>query len=255
MSSRSESSISASSTSKSPESLVIDRGGTCLDHVAIGVPDTRRGSAELAEVLGYEPVLRDPNPDTFYWSAALPLGDLRFLEILGPNPLYKGFNPFIEIVRRLKRPQPLFWYVATEDFGAFEAAARDAGAPVERVVEHDATYDDLRISFKRGIIGPGFLSVCPNVIEWRERTSLLRDHPGPSFIGLDLSHPEASRLNTVFERLGIDQTVEKGPHQMRLKLGTPKGEVVFAGEGLQLRGLSMLPQLASTFSRWLFRPR
>ncbi|MEM1191688.1 MAG: VOC family protein [Pseudomonadota bacterium] len=232
-------------------SLVIDRGGTSLDHIALCVPDTRKGVAEVAELTGFKPTLRDPNPDTFYWSGALPLGHDRFLEVLGPNPLYRSFNPFIETVKRLDRPRPLFWYVATGDFVAFEKAAADAGAPVERVVEQEARYEDLHISFKRGIIGPGFLSVCPNVIEWRARTSLLSEQPGPVYQGLDLWHPEADRLNSVFSTLGIEQKVQAGEHYMKLRLGTPKGDVSFEGEGLQIRGAGMWLQFAALYARWL----
>ena len=99
--------------------LVLNRGGTPLDHVALGVPDTERGVAEISRLTGFTPTLTEPEPNQFYWSGALPLGSGRFLEILGPNPAFRGFNPFIEIVKRLDKPRPLFWYVATNDFGAF----------------------------------------------------------------------------------------------------------------------------------------
>lgn len=232
-------------------SLVLDRGGTPLDHVAIGVPNTERGVAEIAEQIGYQPVLGEPEPGQFYWSGALPLGAGRFLEILGPNPNYRGFNPFIEIVKRLDRPRPLFWYVATDDFDGFAKAAKTAGAPVERIqtVKHErfGTLTD----YTRGIIGPGFLSVCPNVIEWRSRYEGLTDGDGPAFMGLSLAHPEADRLNSAFAALGIDQHVTKGAHRMALRLGTPNGEVEFAGEGLELRGLSAMMEMAGLFARWL----
>ena len=47
------------------KSLILDRGGTSLDHVALGVPDTKRGVLEIAERLGYEPTLTEPEPDQF----------------------------------------------------------------------------------------------------------------------------------------------------------------------------------------------
>ncbi|MEM1194532.1 MAG: VOC family protein [Pseudomonadota bacterium] len=235
--------------------LVLDRGGTPLDHVAIGVPDTKAGVAQMAERLGYEPFLFDPHPQSFYWSGGLSLGKGKFLEILGPNPTYKGFNPFIELVKRLEGPRPLFWYVATDDFEAFCAAAKEAGGPVGRITQHKAQHEGATTDFIRGIIGPGFLSVCPNVIQWRERMGQFDEGPGPEFLGLELAHPEADRINAVFARLGIDQHVDVGAHFMRLRLGTPKGEVEFAGEGMEFRGFGALITMAGLFARWLFSGR
>ncbi|MEM6476796.1 MAG: VOC family protein [Pseudomonadota bacterium] len=231
-------------------SLVVDRGGTSLDHVAIGVPDTERGVQEIAERIGFEPLLTEPEPGQFYWSGAVPLGSGKFLEILGPNPAFRKFNPFIEMVKRLDQPRPIFWYVATDDFAAFQTAAKAAGAPVERVqtVRHEK--QGVLTDYTRGIIGPGFLSVSPNVIQWRSRNSNFDDSEGLTFLGLELSHPEADRLNTAFTTLGIDQKVHTGPHRMALRLGTPKGEVEFAGEGMEIRGLGAMVKLASTFARW-----
>ncbi|MEM6585805.1 MAG: VOC family protein [Pseudomonadota bacterium] len=232
--------------------LVLDRGGTSLDHVALGVPDTQRGVEEIAERLGYEPVLTEPESDQFYWSAALPLGAGRFLEILGPNPAFTKFNPFIEVVKRLEGPKPLFWYVATDDFAAFQAAAKQAGAPVERVETVTHERRGQVTDYTRGYLGPGFLSVSPNVIEWRSRYSALDEGEGPQFLGLQLSHPEADRLNTAFAKLGIDQLVHKGPHSMTLTLGTPNGPVEFSGEGLEFRGVGALAAMARSYGRWLW---
>ncbi|MEO0688961.1 MAG: VOC family protein [Pseudomonadota bacterium] len=232
-------------------SLVLDRGGTQLDHIALCVPDTRRGVEEIAAQIGFQPVLTDPEPSQFYWSAAVPLGSGKFFEILGPNPAFKKFNPFIEVVRRLERPTPLFWYVATDDFAAFEAAANEAGAPIERV--ETVTYEKQGVvtDYTRGYLGPGFLSVSPNVIEWRSRYSKLDDGEGPTFLGLELSHPEADRLNNTFEKLGIHQHVATGPHRMILRLGTPNGEVAYEGEGLEFRGLRALTAFMRSYGQWL----
>ncbi len=234
-------------------SLVLDRGGSPLDHVAIGVPDTVAGVKAIGERIGITPRLTEPEPGQFYWSGALPLGAGRFLEILGPNPAYQGFNPFIEMVKRLEGPRPLFWYVATDDFAAFQAAAKQAGAPVERVetVTHDIR--GVHTDYTRGYLGRGFLSVSPNVIEWRSRYELMAEGEGPAFLGLDLWHPEADRLNRTFAKLGIDQTVTNGPHKMALRLGTPNGEVEFAGEGLEFRGAGALVQMLGLFLSWMVK--
>jgi len=231
--------------------FVLDRSGSPLDHVAIGVNDTERGVQEIAKRIGYTPILNEPEPDQFYWSGAVPLGGERFLEILGPNPAFRKFNPFIEMVKRLDQPRPLFWYIATNDFAAFQSAARNAGAPMERVQTVTFEKDGILTDYSRGYLGPGFLSVSPNVIEWRSRSEHLSDEPEIKFLGLDLSHPDADRLNRVFVQLGINQKVKAGQHYMTLRLDTPNGPVQFAGEGFEFRGLKALITVSHLYGRWL----
>jgi len=232
-------------------SLVLDRGGTSLDHVAIGVPDTQRGVADFAELTGYQPVLHEPDPSVFYWSGTLAMGDGKFLEILGPNPKFKGFNPFIEMVKRLDRPQPLFWYVATDDFDAFCAASEAAGGPIERVTEHSAQYDGAPMDFVRGIIGPGFASVSPNVIQWRQRSTTMTELDGPTLVELQLSHPDAERLNALFACLGIKQEVIEGRHRISLTIGAANGQAIFEGDGIEFRGIGAILQMARLYGQWL----
>ncbi|MEM0955159.1 MAG: VOC family protein [Pseudomonadota bacterium] len=234
--------------------LILERGNTQVDHVAIGVPDTVRGVEEIADRLGVTPRLVEPEPDQFYWSGSIPLGAGNFLEILGPNPAYNRFNPFIEMVKQLEQPQPLFWYVATHDFAAFQVAAKQAGTPVERVetVKHERR--GIVTDYTRGYLGPGFLSVSPNVIQWRSRSEQMLEGEGVTLLSLELKHPEAERLNAAFDKLGIRQQVKTGPHKIAIKLDTPNGETSFAGDGLEVRGLGMLIKLAKLYARWRFAP-
>lgn len=232
-----------------PKSLIAPRNGSPVDHLAIAVPDTRAGVAQIAGMTGMTPLMGQPEPGQFYWSGALNLGNGQFLEIIGPNPACTGFNPFIEMVRRFDRPRPAFWFVRTPDLEAFGQAAKAAGAPLERIETIAHGCGDERRDYSRAIIGPGFLSVRPNVIEWRARPELSEDHPAIGLAGLHLSHPEAAELNRVFGELGIDQTVAEGPHRMTVDLDTPKGRVSFSGRGMELRGLSALTQVAGLWLR------
>ena len=232
--------------------LILDRGDTQVDHVAIGVPDTKQGVEEIANRLGVTPRLVEPEPDQFYWSGSVPLGAGNFLEILGPNPTYQRFNPFIEMVKQLERPQPLFWYVATDDFATLQDAAKRAGTPVERV--ENITHDSLGVhtDYTRGYLGPGFLSVSPNVIQWRSRSEKMTAGDGVTLLSLELQHPEAERLNAAFKELGIRQQVQTGPHKIAVTLGTPNGEATFAGDGLEVRGLGAMIKLVKLYTRWRF---
>ena len=102
--------------------------GFQLDHIGLGVPNTRDGVKWVEEKTGAKVDLHDPEPNQFYWSGSLAIGENSFLEIIGPNPNYKKFQPFGALLKTLSEPQLLFWYVAVEDFAAFQALARQSKA-------------------------------------------------------------------------------------------------------------------------------
>ncbi|MBF9051734.1 hypothetical protein GTA62_18340 [Roseobacter sp. HKCCD9010] len=53
--------------------------GFQLDHVALGVPDTREGAAWVEAQTGATVHLRDPNPNLWYWSGCCLSGQTLFL--------------------------------------------------------------------------------------------------------------------------------------------------------------------------------
>lgn len=213
--------------------LVLDRGGASLDHIALGVPDTRKGARHIAELTGVEPRIGpQPGPEQFYWSAAIRLGAGRFLEILGPNPDWTGFHPMIETVKQFTQPQPLFWYVATNDINAFGDAAAAQRAPLEMMQSFEHTRDTETVSYTNAVIGPGFRSTRPCVIQWHTRSKWMEGDAELGLKSLQLSSPIADTLNPLFADLGIVERVSEGPEMMMLALDTLKGEVVLSAPGV-----------------------
>ncbi|MEM9730463.1 MAG: VOC family protein, partial [Myxococcota bacterium] len=225
------------------------REGSPIDHLALCGPDTRDAVARMAELTGVTAELRDPEPDQYYWSATIPLGQSRFLEILGPNPEFRGFNPFIETVRQFDGLRPVFWYVGTRDFEAFRVASKRAGAPVERIETVTLDRDGERFDYTRGILGPGFKSARPCVIEWRERPPSVTADSQLRLTALRLADPDAASLRETFAALGIEQTVEQGPASLAVDLETPEGPITFEGPGLEFRGVGALVQMARLYVR------
>lgn len=130
--------------------------GFQLDHIGLGVPNTEDGVKWVEEQTGAKVDLHDPEPDQFYWSGSLAIGEESFLEIIGPNPNYKKFQPFAALIKSLSEPQLLFWYIAVTDFQAFKTLARQTKSKLERVegvnIEND---EGAQASYWRGLIGPG----------------------------------------------------------------------------------------------------
>ncbi|MEM6592115.1 MAG: VOC family protein [Cyanobacteria bacterium P01_H01_bin.119] len=233
--------------------LINLRGGGPVDHLAICGPDTRQAAAEVEALTGIAPHLGEPEPGQFYWSASLSLGHRRFLEILGPNPAYRGFNPLTETVRRFDRLRPVFWYVGTDDFEGFSARSKALGAPVERIQRVSYTYEatgDL-IDYTRGVVGPGFRSARPCVIQWDKRPERVEPEQRLELRALRLTDPGAERLRNLFKALGIEQPVETGAAHIAVDLDTPKGPITFEGPGIALEGLSGAARLLSLYAKYL----
>lgn len=225
--------------------------GFQLDHIGLGVPNTEDGVKWVEEQTGAKVDLHDPEPDQFYWSGSLAIGEESFLEIIGPNPNYKKFQPFAALIKSLSEPQLLFWYIAVTDFQAFKTLARQTKSKLERVEGVNIESGEaVQASYWRGLIGPGFLSERPNVIEWLKRPS--RESQDASVCKLTdfrLVNPQADQINDVFAKLGIDVPVSKGASSIGMTIDTPNGPWSLENAGVRWTMPSMLLQVAELWWR------
>jgi len=212
-----------------------------------------RSIERIRSLTGAEPYVTDPEPGQWYWSGALALGPDCFLEILGPNPEHDGFHPIKELILGYREPRLLFWYIATDDFDAFRGRLEASGAPMERIETVDFEREGSRSHYKRGIIGPGFETQRPCVIEWRERTTREEVDQRCRLEALRLHHPDAAKINRVFQNIGIKQTVEEGDSWIALDIATPKGRVTFENPGESFAGASAMLRTARLYLRHLLR--
>ena len=233
-------------------SLVLPRtSGLAVDHVALGVPDMPAALGQIASDTGATPFTTEPEPGQWYWSGALALGPDSFFEILGPNPDFKGFHPLRALISSYTKPRVLFWYVATSDFDGFTEQLKQAGAPMERVETINFMRDNIHTHYKRGVIGPGFVTQRPCVIEWREKQERLDVDRRCQLKAFRLQHPNAAKLNTLFGALGINQCVEEGPSWVGVELSTPNGTVVYENAGEDFVGIGAMLRMAGLYLRWI----
>ena len=227
--------------------------GLPVDHIAIGVPDMPGAVHEFHALTGVTPYFRKPEPGQWYWSAGLRLGEDSFLEILGPNPKHPGFHPLKTLISGYDSPQVLFWYIATDDFDGLVDRLKEIRIPVERIETIHLVRDNQEVHYKRGIIGPGFVSQRPCVIQWRKRVDPPREagEDACRLKAVVLRHPDADKLNRLFSEMGIGLRVEPGPSRIALDLETPKGTVRFENPGEELVGFSASVRMARLFSRHL----
>ncbi|MEM1144627.1 MAG: VOC family protein [Pseudomonadota bacterium] len=219
--------------------------GLQLDHVGLGVPDTKAGAEWLEERTGARVHLTEPDPNQWYWSGALPIGTDSFLEVIGPNPSWRRFQPFRSLLKTLKEPQLLFWYIAVNDFEAFRRLADQQSAGLERIesVNPDSTDPSVH-SFIRGYVGPGFLTQRPNVIQWRNRPFPVDADTRCLLQDFRLQHPDGAKITDTFHALGIETAVAVGESSIGLTLDTPNGAVQLDNPGISLVGVSALITMA-----------
>ena len=221
--------------------------GYPIDHIALAARDTEEAVAWMQDKLGAAPFLTEPEPNQWYWSGGLPIGQDSFVELLGPNPAHTGFNPIKQIIKQFDEPQLLFWYVATDDFDAFAARAKKAGAPLGRIETVAYEKGTVRVDYTRGILGPGFESPRACVIEWRHRLDHGAVDRSVNITDFKLSHPKAATMNSVYQSLGIDITVAQGPSAMGLTLEGPNGQLVLQNPGQSFSGASALLKMAGLY--------
>ncbi|MEM1314712.1 MAG: VOC family protein [Pseudomonadota bacterium] len=232
------------------DDLVTRQAGVEFDHFVLGTSDTRAGAAWLEALTGAPVTVTEPEPGQWYWSGAMPLPGGALVEMLGPNPAHRGFQPMKALLADYTTPSPLFWHIGTRDFDALSRRVAELGAPMERVERIDAPGKDGPRAHVRGILGPGFRSARPCAIQWIDRID--RGEAVCSVKGFALRTPRPGPLNAVFEGLGLTLRAEEGPERLTLELETPKGEVVLSGPGVAFEGLGALAMIARLRLRSLF---
>ena len=236
-------------------SAVVDALGRFeFDYVALGVNDTEEGARWLAGKTGVSIAKLGPEAGHWYWSNALPLPHGALLEIIGPNPAHKGFHPVKEMPKGYETPTPFFWHLRTTDFDKFCQTAKSSGAPVERIehIEDDTPYG--RRAYTRGVVGPGFRSTRPCVIQWESRPDhpVLKAEPQCKVVDFALSSPRAADLNRLLADLGLSLRASNGPERLSIRLNTPQGELALVGAGVVFEGIGALRQLVKLRLRSLF---
>ena len=230
--------------------------GFQVDHIGLGVADTEAGVAELETRVGCPVTLNDPEPGQWYWSGTLGIGDHSFLEVIGPNPSWRPFHPFHTLLTTRPEPRLLFWYVAVSDFVAFSERAKEAKFPVQKVERVNLGPDQRedRPSYTIGYATRQFVSQLPNVVEWKRRLQVPEEDPRCELIDFRLSHPDAKRLNKVFEAVGVEQSVAHGPSSIGLTLKTPRGRLDLENSGIDVRGVSAIAWMLRLWTTWRMRP-
>jgi len=212
-----------SSQPKGPVSLLAK-----VDHLVYATPDLAIGVEKIQRLLGVQATPGGQHLGAGTRNALIALGDLTYLEIIGPDP---------------EQPKPK----APRRFGIDDLAAPTLvtwaakGTDLERL-----TGEALRKGVQLGDVSPGSRrnpqgalltwrvtltsladGIIPFFIDWGETSHPARTAArGASLIELRAEHPDAERVQRLLNQLGLELLVTKGQTPALIAtITSPRGRV------------------------------
>ena len=205
-----------------------------IDHLVLACADLAQGAAQVRARLGVEVQPGGRHLLMGTHNALLKLGPRTYLELIAidpggsaQRPRWFGLDTAAVRSRIADGPFLLTWVAACSDIDA--AAARDPGFGELIAASRGA------FSWRITVPADGRLNfdgVLPTLIQWNGDA-----HPGDglaesgcSLQALELRHPEAARIEALFDRLQLDAPVllREGASAIVARVATPRGEVELA---------------------------
>lgn len=234
--------------------LINKKNAFYIDHIALGVNNTQEGINYVEKLTGIRPRIPDGQHNNWYLSAAIYLGNGTFLEVIGPNPHHTGFHPFKQLLSELAEPQLVFWYLSTNQFRNAKSVIHENGFKLQRHSRIRKKLNDESLDYEIAMIGRGFYSEQPNLIQWHQVPKHhYHTHEECSIASFHVRCQQAHKLNALFSALGMTFFAEQGENHMQLTLDTPNGLVELHGGGIKLKGLSSLVTMMRLFRNYVFQ--
>lgn len=205
-----------------------------IDHLIVGVPELKSGTAGVEALLGVSAVPGGRHPGRGTANTLIRLGETCYLEVLGPDPGTPGLTPGWLSSSAIGQGRLIGWAVRTREIDSEVERLRDLGwdpGPVEPMSrEHSGGVLSWRLTqphFEAGV------AALPFLIDWGGSPHPSQGLPrGAELEGLTVVAPDAGMVRGALQRLGVAVAVEPGPApSLRAVLRTASGEVVIEAFG------------------------
>jgi catechol 2,3-dioxygenase-like lactoylglutathione lyase family enzyme len=189
-----------------------------LDHLVYATPDLEESVRLLAKLTGVRPVEGGPHPGLGTRNHLLGLGELRYLEIIGPDPGQpEPERPRPFGIDELAEPRLAAWAVRAADIEARVARSRTLGydpGPIEPLSRRTPEGELLRwrLTFP-------YEPVVPFLIDWGRTPHPARRPPVVPLTGFTGSHPEPALVGARLAALGVELEVHEGEPGLTAVLG------------------------------------
>jgi hypothetical protein len=182
-----------------------------IDHLVWYSPELAAGERHFAS-MDSPPAYGGEHPGDGTCNSLLSLGEATYIEILARDPKQPASSLDKELAG-LKGQGLYHWAVGGVDLAAIANGAKDAGYEVSNVVSGGRRRPDGRLlNWKLvGLHDHPFGALVPFFIDWTNSDHPALDAPrGGRLSGIELSSPDAARLNALFKVHGLDLPVVQG---------------------------------------------
>lgn len=201
-----------------------------IDHLVYATPDLASGIEQVEKLLGVKAVPGGQHPGAGTRNALIRLGELTYLEIIGPDPDQpKPVQSRRFGIDDLKAPRLVTWAAKGTDLNAITQDAKQRGIDLGQVQSGSRRRPDGVLLAWRLTVSPALNAdgIVPFFIDWGTTQHPASSLPkGCTLISLRAEHPDAARVRAMLVGLGLNLPVEAGRAPALIALvRTPHGDV------------------------------
>lgn len=201
-----------------------------LDHLVYATPDVDATIEQLEQLFSVRAAIGGRHPGWGTKNALLSLGPKAYLEILGPDSSQPDpGQPRPLGIDTISQARLVSWVARTDDIQSVIEKAKGQGLDLGDLLEKSRkkpdgsvlkwTMTDPMKHRKDGII--------PYFINWGDSVHPAEDSPrGCKLIKLDVSHPDAERVNELLRYLELDFRAGLGSVALKATIECPKGQII-----------------------------
>ncbi|WP_113436220.1 VOC family protein [Rhizobium sp. SYY.PMSO] len=184
-----------------------------LDHFAVSSPDLDDEMARFEARTGVRPQPGGSHPGQGTRNALVSLGPGVYLALDGPDPEQSQVGNNGEWMAAQTGSDLFLFAVATEDLDAAEKALADFGIATRRVAGSRRTKAGETLAWEFLETGSTeFGRAMPHIMTWKTANHPSLEAPdGGRITEFRVGHPEAVKLQSLYERLGLDVTIVEQP--------------------------------------------
>ena len=201
-----------------------------VDHLVYATLNLAAGIERVERLLGVKAVPGGQHPGAGTRNALIGLGELTYLEIIGPDPdQTKPAQPRRFGIDDLHAPRLVTWAAKGKDLEAIVKSAKSKGIDLGQVQSGSRRRPDGVLLSWRLTVSPALNAdgIVPFFIDWGETPHPAASLPkGCVLIALRAEHPDAKRIRAELSALGLNLRVDAGSAPALIAtIRTPHGDV------------------------------
>ena len=200
-----------------------------IDHLVFATPDLAAGIAQVERLLGVKAVPGGQHPGAGTRNALIRLGELTYLEIIGPDPDQpKPAQSRRFGIDELKSSRLVTWAAKSTDLDALVRNSKQHGIDLGQVQPGSRRRPDgVLLAWRTATPALNADGIIPFFIDWgatpHPASSLTK---GCTLISLRAEHSNADRVRAELSSLGLNLRVDARPASALIAvIRTPHGDV------------------------------